>query len=83
MQKPFPDLVLLDILLSGMDGQAICRHVKSQEELRCIPIILLSAHTNLQQIARDAGAAATRLPISIIRSMMTFSQTSFMLFSSP
>jgi len=56
MQKPYPDLVLLDILLSGMDGRAVCQQLKSQEETRCIPIILLSAHTDAQQIMRDAGA---------------------------
>ncbi|GAC1662552.1 MAG: hypothetical protein PVS3B3_33850 [Ktedonobacteraceae bacterium] len=56
MQEPFPDLVLLDIRLSGTDGRRICRHLKSQEATQHIPIIFLSAHTDMQQIAKDARA---------------------------
>ncbi|GCE07671.1 response regulator [Dictyobacter aurantiacus] len=58
MQAPFPDLVLLDILLSGMDGRAICRYLKDQPATRHIPIILLSAHTDAEQTAIGAGADA-------------------------
>ncbi|GHO88506.1 response regulator [Dictyobacter formicarum] len=58
MQEPFPDLVLLDILLAGMDGRVICRHLKNQTATQRIPIILLSAHTDAQQTATDAGADA-------------------------
>ncbi len=56
MHEPFPDLMLLDILLSGMDGRTICRQVKSQEVTRHLPIILISAHPDARQMARDAGA---------------------------
>ena len=56
MQEPFPDLLLLDIRLSGMDGRTICRQLKSQEATRHLPIILLSAHKDTPQIAREAGA---------------------------
>lgn len=44
MIEPFPDLLFLDIRVSGADGRAICRHLKSQPATRHIPIILLSAH---------------------------------------
>jgi CheY-like chemotaxis protein len=56
MREPLPDLLLLDIRLSGMDGQMICGQLKSQQATRHLPIILLSAHKNTQRIARDAGA---------------------------
>ncbi len=56
MQEPLPDLLLLDIRLSGTDGGTICRYLKSQEATRTLPIILLSAHKDTRQIARDAGA---------------------------
>ncbi|MGZ4549728.1 MAG: response regulator, partial [Blastococcus sp.] len=35
-----PDLVVLDVLLPGMDGRAVLRHVR--EEQRQVPIILLT-----------------------------------------
>ncbi|MDQ6659811.1 MAG: response regulator transcription factor [Chloroflexota bacterium] len=56
MREPFPDLLLLDIRLSGADGQMICWQLKQQEATQHIPIILLSAHEEMQRMARDAGA---------------------------
>ena len=56
MQEPFPDLLFLDILLSGMDGRTICRHLKGQETTHHIPIIILSAHKDTHHMAREAGA---------------------------
>lgn len=56
MVEPFPDLVFLDIRVSGTDGRDICQHLKGQDATRHIPIILLSAHTEIQRIAEDAGA---------------------------
>lgn len=39
-----PDLVLLDVLISGHDGRVICKELKSTDETRNIPVIMLSAH---------------------------------------
>lgn len=58
MIEPFPDLLILDIRLSGTDGRTICEQLKRQPATRYIPIILLSAHKDTQQIAREAGADA-------------------------
>jgi CheY-like chemotaxis protein len=51
-----PDLILLDLLLSGKDGREIVRHLKMQEDTRHIPIIMFSAHPGAQEITRQAGA---------------------------
>jgi DNA-binding response OmpR family regulator len=56
LKAPFPDLILLDLLLSGMDGKTICRQLKGQETTRHIPIILMSANKNTPRIAREVGA---------------------------
>jgi DNA-binding response OmpR family regulator len=56
LQEPFPDLLFLDIRLSGTDGRTICQHLKSQPATEHLPIILLSAHKDTRQMARDAGA---------------------------
>ena len=39
-----PDLIFLDIFLSGMDGRDLCKQVKSREDTRHLPIILFSEY---------------------------------------
>ncbi len=43
VEREKPDLVLLDIMLPGQNGYDICRKIKSNPELRNIPIIIISA----------------------------------------
>ena len=51
-----PDLIILDVLLSGKDGRTICQKLKSQQETRHIPVIMISAHPNAKQSVKDVGA---------------------------
>ncbi len=53
-----PALVLLDIMMPGMDGFEVCRHLKADPVQRSIPIIILTAMTDTQLNVRafDAGA---------------------------
>lgn len=44
-----PDLIILDILLSGSDGREICKKLKADEKTRRIPIMLSSAHTDIDK----------------------------------
>ena len=51
-----PDLIVLDMLMSGSDGRDIARRLKQQQETQRIPILMLSAHPSAEQEARAAGA---------------------------
>ena len=55
-QRDHPDLMLLDIWMSGWNGRDICVHLKSQESTQHIPIILVSANRDTEKIAKEAGA---------------------------
>lgn len=56
MEKEYPDLLLLDIWMSGQDGSDICRFLKSRETTKDIPVIMISANKDTQAIAKEAGA---------------------------
>jgi DNA-binding response OmpR family regulator len=51
-----PNLILLDVFLSGKDGREIVKYLKSQEETKRIPVIMASAHPKAEPTARAAGA---------------------------
>jgi DNA-binding response OmpR family regulator len=51
-----PNLVLLDVLLSGMDGRDICKKLKSQDETKKIPVVMISAHPAASKSIIECGA---------------------------
>jgi len=54
--KNKPDLILLDIWMSGHDGRDICKQLKSDPDYKEIPILMISASRDIKQSALDAGA---------------------------
>lgn len=51
-----PDVIILDILLSGSDGRVLCRKLKSGIKTKQIPVILISAHPKLKESISESGA---------------------------
>jgi CheY-like chemotaxis protein len=51
-----PDLLLLDIWMSGWNGRDICLALRSNEATRHLPIILISANKDTKKMADEAGA---------------------------
>jgi DNA-binding response OmpR family regulator len=51
-----PDLIVLDVLLSGVDGRTICKKLKNSTTSKHIPIIMFSAHPGAQKNMQDFGA---------------------------
>jgi len=53
-----PDLILLDVLMPGMDGYEVCRHLKANPATRDIPVIFLTAKTDAvdEENGFDVGA---------------------------
>ncbi len=52
-----PCVILLDIMMPVMDGPQFRAQQRSEEELSGIPVVVLSAHTNVEDAAREMGAA--------------------------
>lgn len=58
IRKQRPDLVLLDIMLPGLDGLAVCRLVRRDPDIAHIPIIMLTARGTQgdKMVGLDSGA---------------------------
>ena len=50
--NPFPDLILLDIMMPVMDGYETCGHLKSNTDTADIPVIFLTAKTHPDDIVK-------------------------------
>lgn len=56
IEKSAPDLIYLDISLVGQDGREVTQKLKSDERTKNIPVIILTAYPNAEQLAKEAGA---------------------------
>lgn len=53
------DLVLLDVTLPGIDGFEVCQRIKQQPQYADLPVVMLTAKKNKEDLARgnEIGAA--------------------------
>lgn len=56
-EHQLPALILLDIWMSGIDGREICSKLKELQHTQHIPVILVSANSNIAEIAKNCGAS--------------------------
>jgi two-component system response regulator RpaA len=50
------DLVIMDMLLSGVNGTDLCQRIRREPHLDHIPVMMISAHPNAKELCLKAGA---------------------------
>ena len=50
------DLLIMDMLMSGINGTDICSRLKKDKTTTTLPVIMISAHPNAREICLGAGA---------------------------
>lgn len=57
LQKEVPDLILLDVMMPEINGFEVCREIKSQKIFQDVPVIFLTARTEVEDVISgfDAG----------------------------
>ena len=53
-----PDLILLDVMMSGMDGHEVCRRLKADARTAAIPVIFISARDESEDIVEGLELGA-------------------------
>ena len=53
LKKQKPDLLILDLMLPGMSGLDMCKYIKSEQQLKMISIIMLTAKS--EEVDRILG----------------------------
>lgn len=51
-----PDLIFLDIWMSGINGTTICKKIKEDDKTKQLPVIMFSANRDTEDISRQCGA---------------------------
>jgi DNA-binding response OmpR family regulator len=54
-----PDLILLDVNMSWIDGFELCRAVRKNEEFHDIPVVFISARSSGTDVKRGLEAGAS------------------------
>lgn len=58
LREPYPELILLDWMLPGGSGVALCKQLKRDEATRQIPVIMLTARGEEEDKVRGLEAGA-------------------------
>ena len=53
-----PDLILLDVMMPGIDGIEICQQIKAMPKWQIVPIIMVTALSSKEDLARCLQAGA-------------------------
>jgi DNA-binding response OmpR family regulator len=53
-----PDLIILDVTMPGLDGVTVCSHLKKSETSRGIPVLMLTARSETEDINKAMSAGA-------------------------
>lgn len=72
IRKQPPDVVLLDLMMPGLDGFAVCRQIKADRALGFVPVVLITALSDAQtQAAAVEAGADDFLPKPVSRIELT------------
>lgn len=60
LQASVPDLIVLDVMMPGIDGFAVCKAIRQEPTTAELPVLLLSAKSDLNSINQGVAAGATK-----------------------
>ena len=62
VEKEEPDLILLDVMMPGLDGYAVCSHIRANDDTAVLPVIMVTSSIGQERRRRSRPAPATSSP---------------------
>jgi len=59
--KEPPDLVILDVVMPGVDGYAVCDRMLEEPRTRDVPVLMLTAKSEMRELHRHAPNVAAQI----------------------
>ncbi len=69
-----PDIVLLDVMMPGMDGFEVCRRIKQDPETAHIPVVMITALSDVGDRVRGLEAGADDFLTKPVRDQALFTR---------
>lgn len=60
VKEQLPDIMILDVMMPGIDGFAVCEQLRQEEGSADLPVIMLSAKTDSVSVRKGLSAGATK-----------------------
>ena len=79
LEEALPDLVLLDAIMSGIDGFEVCRRMRQRRDTRAIPVMLLTGLGDMESVNRGFESGATDFAVKPINYTVLSSRIRFQL----
>jgi two-component system, sensor histidine kinase and response regulator len=58
LDKFNPDVILLDVMMSGMNGFEVCKQIKAMSKWQSVPIVMVTALSSKEDLSRCLAAGA-------------------------
>jgi len=55
-EREYPDVILLDVKMPGIDGIEVCKRLKAEPKTQFIPVIMITGYVDNKMAAIEAGA---------------------------
>ncbi len=82
LEAHMPDIVITDVMMPKMDGYQLCEHIRRDEKLKNIPVFLLTALSNPEDIVKGINVGADNFITKPYDETYLLSRIEYMLLNS-